>query len=84
MPIYEFRCADCGHVQEIIVSHSSDSIEMKCEACQGEVLERILSQVSYAMGGNSSGDAGGGASATTKTCGPGQSCTNITLPGHTR
>ncbi len=82
MPIYEFRCADCGHVQEIIVTSSSDSIEMKCAACQGEVLERILSQVSYAMG-DSSG-AATGPSTTTKTCGPGKSCTNITLPGHSR
>lgn len=82
MPIYEFRCAECGHVQEIIVSSSSDTVQMKCKECQGEVLERILSRVSYAMG-SSSGEATG-PSATTKTCGPGKSCTSITLPGHSR
>jgi putative FmdB family regulatory protein len=81
MPIYEFRCAQCGNVQEILVSSSNAEVEMKCEQCQGEVLERILSRVSYTMG-SSSGSPG--PSVTTKTCGPGNSCSTIELPGYTR
>jgi putative FmdB family regulatory protein len=81
MPIYEFRCAQCGHVQEILVSGTdSNPLEMQCNACQGEVLERVLSRVSYTMG-SSRGEA---PKATTKTCGPGKSCTTIDLPGYTR
>ena len=81
MPIYEFRCAQCEHVQEILVSSSSTEVEMKCEQCQGEVLERILSRVSYTMGSSSDSP---GPSFTTKTCGPGKSCGAIELPGYTR
>ncbi len=83
MPIYEFRCAQCGHIQEVLVSSSTAEVEMKCDACQGEVLERILSCVSYSMG-DSGSSRGSGPSATTKTCGPGKSCSTIELPGHTR
>jgi putative FmdB family regulatory protein len=82
MPIYEFRCADCGHIQEIIVSSSSAEIDMKCEGCQGEVMERVMSKVSYAMG--SSRGESSGPTATTKTCGPGKSCTTLELPGYSR
>ena len=82
MPIYEFRCANCGHVQEVLVSTSSGEVDMKCEECQGEVMERIMSRVAFAMG-SSSGEASG-PSATTKNCGPGNSCTTITLPGHSK
>jgi len=82
MPIYEFRCIECGHIQEIITTGGSDSLEMKCESCKGETMERVLSTVSYAMG-SSKGDAAG-PSATTKTCGPGKSCTTIELPGYSR
>jgi len=82
MPIYEFRCVACGHIQEIITTGGSDSLEMKCESCQGETMERVLSSVSYAMG-SSKGETSG-PSATTKTCGPGKSCTTIELPGHSR
>ena len=81
MPIYEFRCVQCGHVQEILVSSSSTEVEMQCEQCQGEVLERILSRVSYTMGSSSDSS---GPSLTTKTCGPGKSCSTIELPGYTR
>ena len=82
MPIYEFRCAACGNIQEVIVSNSSDPVEIKCKECQGEVMERVLSRVSYAMG--SSRGESSGPTATTKSCGPGNSCTTIELPGHSR
>ena len=80
MPIYEFRCAACGNVQEVLVSSSNSEFEMQCNQCQGEVMERVLSRVSYSMG--SSG--GSGPTATTKSCGPGKSCATIELPGHSR
>jgi putative FmdB family regulatory protein len=82
MPIYEFRCVECGHIQEFLQTSSSEEIEMKCDECQAETFERVLSQVSYAMG--SSGSQSSSPSATTRTCGPGKSCTTLQLPGHTR
>lgn len=83
VPIYEFRCAGCGHIQEFILTGADREIEMKCRECGGEELERILSRTNYAMG--SSGSAkGAGPSATTRSCGPGKSCTSIELPGYTK
>jgi len=82
LPIYEFRCASCGNIEEFILA-GSRQIEMKCGACGGEELERILSRTNYAMGSSGS-SAGSGVSATTRSCGPGQSCTAIELPGHKR
>lgn len=85
MPIYEFRCTDCGHIQEIIVTGSDAEVTMVCEECRGEDLERVLSQVNYSMGSSgSSKGRGNSACSTTRNCGPGKSCTTVELPGHSR
>lgn len=85
MPIYEFRCAGCGHIQEFIMSSSGEEIDMKCEECQGDDLERVMSSVNYAMGSSgSSSERNSSPSATTRTCAPGKSCTTLNLPGHTK
>ena len=83
MPIYEFRCAKCGNVEEFILSGSRE-IEMKCGACGSEELERIISRTNFVMGSTSASPGPAGPSATTRTCGPGQSCTSIELPGYTK
>lgn len=81
MPIYEFRCTHCENIQEIIVSSSdSGNVEMKCNACEGEVLERILSTVSYSMGAGKSDPK---ARVSTKTCGE-NTCGTLEVPGPTR
>lgn len=41
MPLYEYRCQDCGETIEIIQKFS-DSPLSECEACGGQ-LERVLS-----------------------------------------
>ncbi len=41
MPLYEYRCLDCGETIEIIQKFS-DSPLSECEACGG-TLERLLS-----------------------------------------
>ncbi len=81
MPIYEFRCAKCEHVQEVIVSSSdSENVEMKCNSCDGEVLERVLSTVSYAMGRSKGAPA---PNKSIKSCGE-NTCGTINIPGPTR
>lgn len=82
MPIYEFRCLSCGNIEEFILV-GSRQIEMKCGACGGEDLERVLSRTNYSMGPSGSSQSNG-ASATTRSCGHGQSCTSIELPGYTK
>ncbi len=81
MPIYEFRCLQCGNIQEIIVTRSdSDALEMKCNSCEGKDLERLLSAASYSMGADRSGPK---PSVSTKTCGE-NTCGTLNIPGPTR
>ncbi|MEJ5348906.1 MAG: zinc ribbon domain-containing protein [Desulfosoma sp.] len=83
MPIYEFRCVRCGHIQEVLTSSSQNQVQLVCEKCQGEEMERVLSRVSYVMG-HSSSSVQDAPRVTSKSCSPGSSCTTIELPGHTR
>lgn len=42
MPIYEYRCSDCGKISEIFLRNpGSESI--KCPVCGSKNLERLLS-----------------------------------------
>jgi len=55
MPIYEFRCNDCGYKFETLVMKKDQKVN--CEKCGSENLSRLLS--SFAVLGNekSSGSA---------------------------
>ncbi len=41
MPIYEYRCRQCGDVFEKILFRDTETAE--CPSCQGRELERLLS-----------------------------------------
>ncbi len=41
MPIFEYRCRDCGAQFEKIVRSERDTVV--CESCQGRKLDRLLS-----------------------------------------
>jgi len=41
MPIYEYRCARCGHVFERLMRPAAEA--GACPACGGEDLERLFS-----------------------------------------
>jgi hypothetical protein len=66
----------------LLTSGSQEELTMQCESCKGVELERVLSTVSYSMGSSSKGSDG--PAVTSKSCGPGQNCHSITLPGHSR
>lgn len=78
MPIYEFKCLECGYLQEIIVTSSSQEFEIKCEKCNNSHLQRVLSRTSYIMGDGKSTSV----KSTTKQCGPSDSCTTYEIPGY--
>ena len=82
MPIYEFRCLSCSHCFELLAVRKDDTMEMKCPKCKGEEVERVLSCVSYVMGGSSSGDTDK-TKVTSKSC-SGGTCATIDIPGPTR
>lgn len=81
MPIYEFKCLECGEYFEILVIKTEESVEMACPKCKAENFERILSSTHYAMGDGSGG--GARVSSQTRACSSG-SCTTYEIPGPTR
>lgn len=50
MPLYEYRCAACGHDLEAIQKFS-DAPLTDCPACGAPKLEKLLSQSSFALKG---------------------------------
>lgn len=49
MPIYEYRCADCGEHFEY-QQRMSDDPKSECEACSGK-LERLISATAFHLKG---------------------------------
>ena len=49
MPLYEYRCQDCGKVFERLV-RAQDSVV--CPYCRGERLERLISLFAHPGGGS--------------------------------
>ena len=81
MPIFEFKCTDCGALMEILVMNRQDQVELACSGCGSGNLERVLSSTTHTITGGGSGQAGGcGVGSQTRTCGSG-SCTTYTIPG---
>ena len=51
MPIYEYRCNDCGKVFEAIQKFSDKPIR-KCVHCSGKKVEKLISQSSFVLKGS--------------------------------
>jgi len=49
MPIYEYRCNQCGKVSEILVGVGSDGKILTCKHCGSGDLEKILSVSSFTV-----------------------------------
>ncbi|HMR95973.1 MAG TPA: zinc ribbon domain-containing protein [Microthrixaceae bacterium] len=50
MPVYEYRCRDCGHEFEIQQSMSDDTLTV-CPSCSGD-LRKVFSPVGIAFKGS--------------------------------
>ncbi len=65
MPIYEFKCKECGHEFELIMRASANKEEVTCPKCHAKNPERLMS--AFSAGTSSSGgfsassSCGGGA-----------------------
>ena len=53
MPIYEFKCKNCGHEFEIITRASASKEDVTCPKCQTKNPDRLMS--SFSAGSASSG-----------------------------
>ena len=62
MPIYEYRCNDCGKINEFFLKTTKDEKETKCKHCGSEDLHKIFSKSNISTKGHLIGSQGG------KTC----------------
>ncbi len=50
MPIYEYRCADCGHEMEKL-QKISDAPLVECPACGKPALQKLVSAAGFRLKG---------------------------------
>ncbi len=49
MPIYEYRCLDCGKLLEVMQKYSDEPVK-NCPDCEGEV-KKLISNTSFILKG---------------------------------
>lgn len=76
MPLYDFKCRDCGKENEILIAFSNDVPE--CEGCGSRNLEKMISVTSSFSGNVSAGFPGAG---DTGCCGSNPSDAGCAGPG---
>jgi len=45
MPIYEYRCEDCGKISEFLVIKTEEVFVPQCKKCKSKKMSRVLSRV---------------------------------------
>jgi putative FmdB family regulatory protein len=45
MPIYEYRCQDCGRISEFLVVKRDEAFLPQCKKCKSKKMSRVLSRV---------------------------------------
>jgi putative FmdB family regulatory protein len=65
MPIYEYACKACEKVFEELVIRRSDEAEVRCPACKGRKVEKLVSRPAASRSGE-----GAGSGAPARACGP--------------
>ncbi len=45
MPIYEYRCEDCGKISEFLMIKTDDKVTPQCKRCKSKKMSRVLSRV---------------------------------------
>jgi putative FmdB family regulatory protein len=42
MPVYDFRCQECGKVSEFLLSSSSENKKPVCQRCGSQNMKRLM------------------------------------------
>jgi putative FmdB family regulatory protein len=45
MPIYEYRCDDCGRISEFLLVKVDETFIPQCKRCKSKKMSRVLSRV---------------------------------------
>lgn len=64
MPIYEYRCTQCGHKFDKLVKLSAQTADIECPRCGAHQAEKAVSRVAATSTGSLSGPSLG------TSCGP--------------
>ena len=64
MPIFEYRCKDCGEQFETLVYSSSSNQEIECPKCKSSNTEKQMS--SFASSGNNGSNAASSSSCNSR------------------
>lgn len=78
MPIFEFRCIQCGKLFEKLFKSADEKVELECPDCHSRELERVISRTNYVIG---TGKGTPKPKLTTKSCSPGSNCMTLDIPG---
>ncbi|MFC2165434.1 zinc ribbon domain-containing protein [Acidobacteriota bacterium] len=54
MPIYEYKCQECGKVTEVFFRSLHQEIDLSCSHCNSKNLQKIFSTPSVVIAGDSS------------------------------
>lgn len=68
MPIYEFRCRDCGTVTETLVMAAEQGKTCTCRKCGGSSTQRIISRPAAMATRTAGGEHVTGNGASTVMC----------------
>jgi putative FmdB family regulatory protein len=49
MPIYEYRCRDCGARSSFLVGVTSERVAIACRRCGSEHMDKLISRCRYVM-----------------------------------
>jgi len=52
MPIYEYRCRECGRIQEFLIIGNANA-DIVCPDCGSKNMERLFSAASFINSSNS-------------------------------
>ena len=74
MPIYEYKCGNCGQVNEFLVLGKDE--KLSCKSCSSKDLSKLLSaHNTTGSGPDFSGSVPGGCCGNPNSCGnPGSCC----------
>ena len=51
MPIYEYKCDQCGKVGEFLVGVTQEKSDIRCGACGSTKMQKVLSRSNVAVSG---------------------------------
>jgi putative FmdB family regulatory protein len=74
MPIFEYRCKECGKVFEELISGDRNR-SIPCPSCQSSNTEKLMSAIGgISMGKSSAGPCGSSCSSASSCCSSGGGC----------